>query len=99
MESDLTEYIYKKMLDEAKSYQWRIVFDSDKHAVEIYFIVALEAAEGEYVQDINGHVNRSKQVQFEEVVCFYDEKNQRILPSNYLYALPFDPTGRINRSK
>lgn len=90
MEADLTKYIYEKMLDDAKNYQWRMVFDSHKHALEIYFILAVDIEEEQYVQDVNGNVNHSGHLQFEEVVCFYDKTIQRIVPGNYLYAVPFD---------
>lgn len=91
MEEDLTKYLYKKMLSEAKNYQWRVVLDSHKQALEIYFIVSLETNEKQDVQDVNGQVNRSKQLLFEQVACFYNHKNHRIVPNNYLYAVPFDP--------
>lgn len=90
METDLTNYIYEKMLADAQNYQWRVVFDSHKHALEIYFVLAVEIEDERYVQDMIGNVNRSGDLQFEEVICFYDETIQRILPENYLYALPFD---------
>lgn len=97
METDLTAYVYKKMLLEAKNYQWRIVFDSHKQALEIYFVVSLEAEEAKYVQDINGKVNRSELLQFENIACFYNEKENRIVPSNYLYAVPFNPEEGIDQ--
>lgn len=90
MEVDLTKYLYKKMISEAKNYQWRMVFDSHKQALEIYFVVSLETDEKQGVQDVNGQVNRSEQLHFEQVACFYNHKNHRIVPSNYLYAVPFD---------
>lgn len=90
METDLTKYVYEKMIDEASNYQWRIVFDTHKRALEIYFIIAIETEQDQYVQDVNGHVNQSELLQFEEILCFYDKNEQRIVPNNYLYAVPFD---------
>lgn len=90
VETDLTHYIYEKMLDHATNYQWRIVADSHKHALELYFVVSLENQTDQYVQDVNGQVNKNNLIQFEDVICIYDEINHRIVPSNYLYALPFN---------
>ena len=95
METDLTDYIYKKMLDNAKHYQWRIVADSHKNAVEIYFVVSLENETDQYVQDVNGQVNQKNLIQFEDVICIYDEVSNRIEPKNYLYALPFNAANGI----
>lgn len=97
METDLTKYVYEKMLAEANNYQWRVIFDSHKHALEIYFVLEVDIEENRYVQDINGNVNHSGHVQFEEVVCFYDKANQRIVPENYLYAVPFDLEAGIDQ--
>lgn len=97
MSEDLASYVYDKMLAEAKNYQWRMVHDSHKQALEIYFVVSLEAEEAKYVQDVNGNVNRSELLQFEHVACFYNEKENRIVPSNYLYAVPFNPEEGIEK--
>lgn len=90
MSEDLTKYVYEKMLDEARNYQWRMVYDSHKQALEIYFVVSLETENAKHVQDVNGNVNRSELLQFEDVACFYNEKENKIVPNNYLYAVPFD---------
>lgn len=90
VETDLTHYIYEKMLDHAKNYQWRIVADSHKNALELYFVISLENETSQYVQDINGQVNEKSLIQFEDVICLYDESSNRIEPKNYLYALPFN---------
>lgn len=90
VETDLTHYIYEKMLDHAKNYQWRIVVDSHKNALELYFVVSLENETDQYVQDVNAQVNKNNLIQFEDVICLYDETSNRIVPSNYLYALPFN---------
>lgn len=91
MSEDLTKYVYEKMLEEARSYQWRMIYDSHKQALEIYFVVSLETENAKHVQDINGQVNRTELLQFEEVVCFYNQKENKIIPKNYLYDVPFDP--------
>lgn len=90
VETDLTQYIYEKMLSHTKNYQWRIVADSHKNALELYFVVSIENTTGQYVQDVNGQVNENNLIQFEDVICIYDETNNRIEPENYLYALPFN---------
>lgn len=95
METDLTNYIYEKMVNNAKNYQWRIVADSQKNALEIYFVVSLENEADQYVQDVNGQVNQDKLIQLEDVICIYNDKNNRIEPKNYLYALPFNPENGI----
>jgi hypothetical protein len=99
MATDLTKYIYEKMLADAKNYQWRMVFDTHKHALEIYFVLAVETEDERYVQDVTGNVNHSGELQFEEVICFYDQTIQRIVPENYLYAIPFDVEVGIEQVK
>jgi hypothetical protein len=37
---------------------------------------------------VNGEINDPGVIHFEEVVCFYDEDASKILPNNYLYAVP-----------
>lgn len=91
VEKDLAKYVHEKMVRETKNYQWRIVLDSHKRALEIYFVISIETNDGQFVQDINGQVNDSGLLQFEEVVCFYDETNYRLIPKNYLKAIPFNP--------
>lgn len=91
MKKELAEYIHKKLLNEAQNYQWRLVIDSHKNAIEIYFVISIEIEEEQYVQDINARVNDSGQLLFEEVVCFYDETTPKIVADNYLNAVPFDP--------
>lgn len=90
MEKDLTQYVQDKMLNEPKNYRWRLVLDSHKRALEIYFVISLELYNEQYLQDVNGRVNNNNLLQFEDVVCFYDEKNHRLTPENYLKAIPFD---------
>ncbi|MEY8291144.1 DUF3013 family protein [Carnobacteriaceae bacterium 52-44] len=90
MDTDLSKYIYKTMLEKSTHYQWRIVIDSSKRALEIYFTVSLDIPPEQYVQDVNARVNESEQLNFEDVVCFYDEANNKIVPSNYLIAVPIN---------
>jgi len=99
METDLTTYIYEKMKREAKNYQWRLVLDSYKRTLEIYFVIAIETEDDQQVQDINGQVNRNNLLQFEEVICFYDENNPKIKPDNYLYAHPLDANTGIEKGE
>ncbi len=97
MDLELSEYIYKKLLNEAKHYRWKIVLDSHKKAVEIYFVVHIDVEENQHVQDINATVNDSGKLYFEEVVCFYDETSTNIVPINYLKAIPLDPVIGIEK--
>lgn len=90
VETDLTSYVYENMLEHAKNYQWRIVYDSYKRALEVYFVISFEQDTNQSVQDVNGQVNRSNLIQLEDVICFYDENNHRVVSKNYLYALPFN---------
>lgn len=90
MKTDLIDYIYHKMIENAKNYQWRMVSDRHKRALEIYFVVSLDQTADYFVQDVNGQVNQNEFIQFEDVVCIYDADNHRIVPDNYLYALPFN---------
>lgn len=88
--ADLTEYIYKEMIERRNDYQWRMVENSHKRALEIYLTITHESDEEIYMQDINGAVNEPGIIYFEELVCFYDKNDARIAPSNYLYAIPVD---------
>lgn len=97
MSEDLTMYVYERMLDEARGYQWRMIYDSHKQALEIYFVVSLETENAKHVQDVNGQVNRTELLQFEEVACFYNQEENKIVPKNYLYAVPFDPKVGIEK--
>lgn len=96
MERDLTQYVQSKMLQEAKNYRWQLILDSHKRALEIYFVITIELDNEHYVQDINGRVNDKHVIQFEDVVCFYDEDDHRLLPENYLKAIPFNPEKGID---
>lgn len=95
MDTDLSKYIYKAMLEKSRHYQWKIVIDSSKRALEIYFTVSLDIPPEQYVQDINARVNESEHLYFEDVVCFYDEVNNKIAPRNYLIAVPVNPKDGI----
>ena len=97
MTKNLAKYIYKKMLNEPRNYQWRVVIDEGKGAVEIYFVLTLELKAHENVQDINAQVNKEDTLYFEDVVCFYDKENTKIVPENYLYAVPLDAEVGIER--
>lgn len=39
MSLDLGSYIYKNMLKKATYYQWKIIVDRSKRAIEIYFTI------------------------------------------------------------
>lgn len=91
MNGELSTYIYKKLIKSSQNYQWRIVSDSHKGAVEIYLAVRLEVEPKEFVQDITAQVNDEGVIYFEDVVCFYDQTDNKIITDNYLYAIPVDP--------
>ncbi len=91
MDGELSTYIYDKLTESSQNYQWRIVSDSHKGAVEIYLAVRLEVAPKEFVQDITAQVNDEGVIYFEEVVCFYDQTDNKIITDNYLRAIPVDP--------
>ena len=97
MKEELGEYIHEKLIEEAKHYQWKIIMDSSKSALEIYFTVSLDIDENHYVQDGNATINDSGKLIFEEVLCFYDEMNSKIAPSNYLIAIPLNPAVGIEQ--
>ena len=97
MKEELGEYIHEKLIEEAKHYQWKIIMDSSKIALEIYFTVSLDIDENHYVQDGNATINDSGKLIFEEVLCFYDEMNSKIAPSNYLIAIPLNPAVGIEQ--
>lgn len=91
MTDELSTYIYNRMIEESQNYQWRIVSDSHKGAIELYLAVKLAVEPKEYVQDIIGQVNKEGIIYFEELVCFYDQMNNKIIKENYLHAIPVDP--------
>ena len=90
MSEDLGNYLYKNMLEKATYYQWKIIVDRSKRALEIYFTISLDIPDEQFVQDTNAKVNESGQLSFEEVICFYDEANNKIVPQNYLVAIPIN---------
>ena len=90
MSLDLGSYIYKNMLKKATYYQWKIIVDRSKRAIENYFTISIDIPDEQFVQDANAKVNEAGQLNFEEVVCFYDEANNKIVPKNYLVAVPLN---------
>ncbi|HLR92024.1 MAG TPA: DUF3013 family protein [Atopostipes sp.] len=97
MDMEIGDYIYNKMLDEATHYRWRIIVDRSKRALEIYFAITLEVSESLYLQDVNARVNDSGELIFEDVVCFYSETDPKIVPSNYLVAVPINPKEGVEK--
>ena len=91
MSAELSNYVYERMIEESQNYQWRIVSDSHKGAVELYLAITVEVKPENFVQDIMGQVNTEGVIHFEEVVCFYDRVNNKIVADNYLHAIPVDP--------
>lgn len=97
MVGELSKYIYDEMIKESKNYQWRIVSNSHKGAIEIYLAILVEVNPKQFVQDINAQVNLPGEIYFEEVVCFYDQTNNKIIQDNYLCAIPLDPVAGIEK--
>lgn len=91
MTGELSTYIYNEMIQEPQNYQWRIVSDSYKGAIEIYLAIELEVKPNQFVQDITAQVNSEGVIYFEEVVCLYDQTNNKIVKNNYLNALAVNP--------
>lgn len=95
MVGELSNYIYDKMIQETRNYQWRVISDSHKGAIEIYLAIEVEVGANQFVQDVTGQVNAEGVIFFEEVVCFYDRTNNKIVKNNYLNAIPVDPAQGI----
>ena len=57
MSVDLSSYLYKNMLEKATYYQWKIIVDRSKRALEIYFTISLDIPDEQFVQDTNANVN------------------------------------------
>lgn len=91
MVGELSTYLHQEMIKESRNYQWRIVSDSHKGAIELYLAMSVDVAPNQFVQDINAQVNLPGEIYFEEVVCFYDQTNNKIIKENYLCAIPLDP--------
>lgn len=91
MAGELSNYIHQEMIKESKNYQWRIVSDSHKGAIEIYLALSIDIEPNQFVQDINAQVNLPGEIYFEDVVCFYDQTDNKIIRDNYLVAIPLDP--------
>ena len=68
MNDELLTYIYNRMIKDTQNYQWRIVSDSHKGAIELYLSINIDIEPTEYVQDIIGQVNTEGKIYFEEVV-------------------------------
>lgn len=95
MIGELSTYLQQEMIKESRNYQWRIVSDSHKGAIEIYLAVSVDVAPNQFVQDVNAQVNSPGKIYFEEVVCFYDQTNNKIIKENYLCAIPLDPVAGV----
>lgn len=91
MVGELSTYLHQEMIKESRNYQWRIVSDSYKGAIELYIAVSVDLTPNQFVQDINAQVNSPGEIYFEEVVCFYDQTNNKVITENYLCAIPLDP--------
>lgn len=97
MAGELSNYLYEKMIEESKNYNWRIVSDSHKGAIEIYLAIKIEINPNDYVQDITGQVNTNQEFYFENIVCFYDKRDNKIVKKNYLKAIPVHPVQGIEK--
>lgn len=91
MTGELSNYVHTEMIKESRNYQWRVVSDSHKGAVEIYLAISTEVPTNQFVQDVNAQVNLPGEIIYEDVVCFYDQTNNKIISDNYLVAIPLNP--------
>lgn len=97
MGKELSTYIYNKMLEEPRNYQWRIVDDSHKQAIELYLAINIKIDSNKFVQDVTGQINNKDELYFEEVVCFYNQEKNKIVKNNYLKAIPVDSVRGIEQ--
>lgn len=90
MDKDLAEYIDSQIKAMYPIFQWRVVKDTQKRLIEIYFTFTVEVSDSVQVQDVLGQTNTQGYIQFEDVVCFYDPAYSHIQPQNYLQAVEID---------
>ena len=87
---ELASYIDTYFAEMHPNFQWKIIKDSTKNIVEVYFTFVVNVPEDIQVQDSEGTVNEPGILQFEDVICFYDPTKSHVSPSHFLIAFPFD---------
>lgn len=97
MEKDLASYIDAQIKVMYPIFQWRVVKDTKKQLVEVYFTFTVEVDDTVQVQDTIGQTNDQGYIQFEDVVCFYDPAFSHIQPHNYLKAVSVDSEEGIEK--
>lgn len=97
MGKDLASYIDSQIKEMRPVFQWRVVKDTKKRLVEIYFTFMVKVENSVQVQDMLGRTNDQGYIQFEDVLCFYDPAYSHIQPKNYLHAVSFDSYAGIEK--
>lgn len=89
-EKELAAYLDQHFTEMHPNFQWKIVKNSEKHIVEVYFTFLIDVPKDIQVQDSEGSVNEPGVLQFEDVICFYDPHVSHVSADHYLIAFPFD---------
>ncbi|EXJ24118.1 hypothetical protein ADIAL_0249 [Alkalibacterium sp. AK22] len=87
---NITGFIDSELKDLLPNFKWRLVRDSRKKLVELYFTFHVKTEKEIQVQDMLGQNNEPGIVQFEDIICFYDPAVSHVKPQNYLKAFSFD---------
>jgi len=90
MSESLADYLDSELKKMLANFKWKVVKDSKKNMVEIYFTFRAETEDEIQVQDELGQNNDPGSVLFEDVLCFYDLAYAHVKPQNYLAAFSFD---------
>lgn len=97
MTVSLSDYIDSELKDVLPNFKWRLIKNSKKKLIELYVTFRVETDESIQVQDTLGQNNKPGEVQFEDVLCFYDPAYSHVKPQNYLTAIAFDSNTGIEK--
>lgn len=87
---DIIDYLETIMEESHLEFDWSTQWNKRQHIIEVFFTIYAETEPELVIQDIEGTVNKENIIQFEDAICFFDPTKSKIIPENYLAALPFD---------
>lgn len=89
-EKELAAFIDAYFTKMRPNFQWKVVKNSVTHTVEVFFTFQVPLPSFVQVQDSQGTRNRSGELNFEDVICFYDAQRAHIAEEAYLQTFAFD---------
>lgn len=84
----LTNFIKEQLYLNRADFQWKLIQNSNKKVLELFFTFRIEPEFEEHVEDIFGQKNKAGYIQFEDALLFYDPKESITSTDQYLYAIP-----------